>query len=324
LQKKVAEALQILKALGLPVESWTEKRAHRIALALLAVADIKSDSEWKDARVLDLSNPRTITSREIITYWTKHFGENVSSGSYDDVRRRDLVHLVLSDIVLPSAKNPDANRNDPTRGYAINPDAAKVLRKFGQRSWNAAVYAFYARHGSLEDRLERRRNIKTVPIKLPSGLSLELTLGPHNDLQKAIVERFLPQFASPKTQILYIGDTSKKDLFKDEKKLTDIGFFELAHAALPDVVAYDPDRNWVFLIEAVHSSNPISKERHLMLETMTKQCTAPRIYVSVFKDRRELRKWLLAISWETEVWLVESPDHLIHFDGEKFLGPYQE
>jgi len=30
------------------------------------------------------------------------------------------------------------------------------------------------------------------------------------------------------------------------------------------------------------------------------------------------------ISWETEVWVAESPTHLIHFNGERFLGPYEE
>jgi BsuBI/PstI restriction endonuclease domain len=30
------------------------------------------------------------------------------------------------------------------------------------------------------------------------------------------------------------------------------------------------------------------------------------------------------ISWETEVWVADSPAHLIHFNGERFLGPYPE
>ena len=28
------------------------------------------------------------------------------------------------------------------------------------------------------------------------------------------------------------------------------------------------------------------------------------------------------ISWETEVWVADSPTHMIHFNGERFLGPY--
>jgi type II restriction enzyme len=119
-----------------------------------------------------------------------------------------------------------------------------------------------------------------------------------------------------------VGDATKKLLVMEKARLKSLGFFELAHDALPDVVAYDAVRNWLFLVEAVHSSNPVSKLRHLRLERMTEQCTAPRVYVSVFKDRQSLRGWLPEISWETEVWLVESPDHLIHFDGEKFLGPH--
>jgi type II restriction enzyme len=187
--------------------------------------------------------------------------------------------------------------------------------------WQKLVDAFRAAMGSLEDRMERRRQQRKVPVKLPSGKTLDLSFGPHNDLQKAIIEDFLPRFV-PGAEVLYVGDTAKKLVLIEEATLNAIGFFELAHDALPDVVAYDAAHNWLFLIEAVHSANPISKLRHLMLERMTEKCTAPRVYVSVFKDRQSLRDWLLEISWETEVWLVESPDHVIHFDGEKFFAPY--
>jgi hypothetical protein len=30
------------------------------------------------------------------------------------------------------------------------------------------------------------------------------------------------------------------------------------------------------------------------------------------------------IPWETEVWVAEDPDHIIHFNGERFLGPYPD
>ena len=318
---KILEAIRILEALGLPLSELTARRRQRVALAFLAVADVKPRSRWQHARVFDGANPQTITTREIIEYWNKHFGEHVSSGSYDDVRRRDLRQLVLSGMVLASAKNPDANTNNPTRGYAISPDVVHVLRRFGDASWKSAVDEFCVTHGTLKERLERPRQFKTIPVKLPNGQPLELRMGAHNDLQKAIVEMFLPRFA-PGAEILYIGDTSKKSLFIEKARLSELGFFELAHDALPDIVAYDAARNWLFLIEAVHSSNPISQTRHLMLETMTAQCTAPRVYVSVFRDRRSFRKWLLEISWETEVWLCNSPDHLIHFNGDNFLGPH--
>jgi len=35
-----------------------------------------------------------------------------------------------------------------------------------------------------------------------------------------------------------------------------------------------------------------------------------------------MAKYLAEIAWETEVWVADSPTHLIHFNGQRFLGPY--
>jgi adenine-specific DNA-methyltransferase len=37
-----------------------------------------------------------------------------------------------------------------------------------------------------------------------------------------------------------------------------------------------------------------------------------------------MRSFLDSISWETEVWIADGPDHMMHFDGERFLGPYPD
>jgi type II restriction enzyme len=50
---------------------------------------------------------------------------------------------------------------------------------------------------------------------------------------------------------------------------------------------------------------------------------APVFHVTAFLTRNKFRKWAADIAWETEVWIAEAPDHLIHFDGKKFLGPYE-
>ncbi len=177
------------------------------------------------------------------------------------------------------------------------------------------------RNNPLEDRMERRRQLPKVPVTLPSGKALELSFGSHSDLQQAIIEEFLPRYGNG-AEVLYVGDSAKKSLLMEEEALTQFGFFELVHDELPDVVAYDPVKNWLYLIEAVHSSNPISKPRRLTLERMTEKCVAPRVYVSVFRDRKSMRNLLAEIIWGTHVWIVESPNHLIHFDGARFLGPY--
>ncbi len=95
-----------------------------------------------------------------------------------------------------------------------------------------------------------------------------------------------------------------------------------SHEKLPDVVIYDEDRNWLFSIEAVTSHGPVSPKRHFELEEMLQECSAGRVYVTAFPDLLTFRDFLTDIAWETEVWIAEIPDHLAHFDGERFLGPH--
>ena len=47
------------------------------------------------------------------------------------------------------------------------------------------------------------------------------------------------------------------------------------------------------------------------------------IFVTAFPDRALMSKYLPDISWETEVWRADSPTHLIHFNGDRFLGPHE-
>ena len=145
----------------------------------------------------------------------------------------------------------------------------------------------------------------------------------HNLLQKLIIEEFLPRFGKG-SQVLYVGDTANKMLHIDKKELAKINFFELSHDELPDVIAYRAKKNWLYLIEAVHSSGSISETRLLELKILTEKCTAELIYVTAFFNRAEFRKWASEIAWETEVWIADNPDHLIHFNGDKFLGPYKD
>ena len=322
IQIKISEARKILQAIGIPLgkgELKTELRQDRLALTLLAVADIKPSSKWMDAKIHDDGNDYALRTRDIINFWNNFYKLDISLSSYDDVRRKNLVYLIEAGLVLRSANDPDANTNDPTRRYAISQAGVDILHRFGESGWEEYVDQFKDRCGDLRQKLQRNRQRTMIPVKLPNKQELFLTPGRHNALQKAIVEEFLPRFA-PSSEILYLGDTTRKRLFIRERFLQEMGFSNLDSSRLPDIIAYFAKKNWLIIIEAVHSSNPISQLRHLDLECLTAGCQAERIFVSVFQNREELRKWLVEISWETEVWLVDEPDHLIHFDGEKFLG----
>jgi len=313
-QKIINEALDILESVGIPLASYTERRLERMAVCFLAVASVTNN--WTKA-----SDKSFLKTREIISLVNKNFEENISSGSYDDIRRKDLKLLVIADLVLNSGDNLRAATNDPTRGYSLHPDFKNLIVHYGTAAWKKKLKEFNKNKPSLAELLARKRNIEQIPVTLPDGKPLQLSLGEHNVLQKQIIEQFLPRFGSD-CEVLYIGDTSNKMLHIDEKALEELLFFKLSHDELPDIIAISKKKNWLYLIEAVHSSGPMSEIRVHELKKLLKDCKAELIFVTAFLSRADFRKWTMDIAWETEVWIADNPDHLIHFNGHKFLGAY--
>lgn len=314
--KLLEEAISILVAVGLPIVGKTERSLERMAMAFMAVAGVTN--EWKTA-----SDSRYLKTRDVINFINEHFEEGISSGSYDDIRRKDLKLLVVAGLVLNSSNKPNAATNDPTRGYRLDTEFMTLVQSYGTSSWKLNVDKFISNQTTLDSLLSRQRNMDKVPVTLPTGTQLSLSTGKHNELQKAIIEDFLPRFGHG-CEVLYIGDTVNKMLYVDSLKLEELHFFELSHDELPDIIAYNHSRNWLYLIEAVHSSGTISEIRMLELKRLTQPCKAEIIYVTAFLNKSEFRKWAAEIAWETEVWIAENPDHLIHFNGDKFLGPYKD
>ena len=232
-----------------------------------------------------------------------------------------LASTVAAGIIIRSANDPEAVRNDPTRGYALDPASALVIQAFGTEAWEGVLEDYLAARETLTEQLAKARKLEQVPITLPGGKQLLLSPGAHNKLHKAVVEEFLPRFGHG-AHVLYIGDAADKYLYLDKPKLDDLHFFEIGHGELPDIISWSPEKNWLYLIEAVHSSGPISSTRLRELQKLTRQCTAEIVYVTAFEDRKTFRKFAPEIAWETEVWIARDPDHLIHFDGQRFLGPY--
>ena len=312
-KKLIFSMLDILGEAGIPLDG-THRRLEKMAMACMAVGNIKSS--FQEAKSADDEN--FLKTRDIIAFENKNYGEKRSSGSYDDVRREDLLYPVQAGIVLNSSAFDAQATNNPTRGYALNPLFAKLLKNHGTPQWKEELEKFKEQVKLLNEELERKRDLEKIPVKLPSGIDIQLSAGEHNVLQKHIVEEFLPRFGMG-AEVLYIGDTSDKYLHKDEEALEEIGFFTLEHEELPDVVAYSKEKNLLFLIEAVHSTGPMDEIRVMKLKKQLEKCTATLIFVTTFLDKKEFKKWAADIAWESEVWIADTPEHMIHFNGYKFL-----
>ena len=326
IEKRVEEVLDILNAIGFPIGSGTEfgtpLRQKRVANILMGVANLKPNQPFSKICYYGDGNEYAPRTRDLIRFINEHYGESIADSSYDDIRRKNLDFLVEAEIVVRAANRPGAATNDGTRGYAISPDAIDLFRLAGSENWEKVVKGWTEKAGNLSEKLARPRPQKLVDVKLPDGTTLNLSEGKHNDLQKAIVEDFLSRFLV-KPELLYFGDTAKKILIHDADRLHEIGLQEFSHDTLPDVVAVDSERGWLYFIEAVHSANPISRLRHLTLEKLSSDCELGIVYVSAFLDRAAFRQWVAELSWETEVWLASDPSHMIHFNGDRFLGPHE-
>ena len=135
-----------------------------------------------------------------------------------------------------------------------------------------------------------------------------------------ILEEFAPRFA-PNSECLYVGDTIEKDLVKNADKLRELGFEITLHDKMPDVVLYREEKNWIYFVETVTSVGPIDPKRILEITELTRDVTAGKIYVTAFWDFGTYKKFSETLAWETEVWIAQAPDHMIHLNGDKFLGP---
>ena len=285
-----------------------------MAICFLAVAGVSKD--WRKAK-LDTN----LKSRDIIKVVNDLFEEKISSGSYDDIRRKGLKLLVLADLVINSGVNKGSATNDPTRGYALHPNFKNLIESYKTDTWDKKLKEFNKNRPNLSEILARKRDLEKIPVTLPGGKPLKLSLGEHNVLQKAIIEEFLSRYGGG-ASVLYIGDTSNKTLHIETDRLKELGVFELSHDELPDIIAYSKKYNWLYLIEAVYSSGPISETRLLELKKALGKCKSELIFVTAFLTRNDFKKWQMDIAWETEVWTADHPDHLVHFNGHKYLGPF--
>ncbi len=306
---KIDEARDILEQLGLP----PAQRNDISCLTLLALAGLSEDDTWNAA-----SKPsRTI--HQILGFMRDTHGREYAENTREVVRRQVIHQFEQARLVDRNPDAPDLPTNSPHYHYGLTDEALRVLRLYGRSTWESELLAFRSSHGALLEIYQRRRQMREIPIRTSAGEEIRLSPGRHNRLQALVVTDFGPRFASGSI-LLYLGDAARKLLHLDRGKLDHLGVPITEHDKLPDVVLYDEERSWLFLVEAVTSHGPMSPKRVEELEVTLKDCVATRLYVSAFLDFRQFKRHVENIAWETEVWVAEIPDHLIHFNGDKFLG----
>ena len=302
---KINEAREILKALGMP----KAQQADICCYTLLAMAGLKQETVWADAE------NEWIRIHEIIQFANTYYGSTYAENSRETFRKQALHHFRNAALV----ENNGKATNSPNYKYRLTEETLQMIKAFQTPKWQESLNRFLVYHEKLIDIYASKKKMTMMPVSI-NGADFLFSTGKHNELQKAIIEEFAPRFA-PDSECLYVGDTIEKDLVKNVDKLTELGFEITLHDKMPDVVLYREDKDWIYFVESVTSVGPMDSKRILELTEMTENVTAGKIFVTAFLDFKTYKRFSETLAWETEVWIAEIPEHMIHLNGDKFLGP---
>ncbi len=308
---KLEDAKVILRAIGLPAAQQNEISA----LTLLALCGIKPRSSWNSASRQSLK-----ITKGIMQFVKDFYKKSYAPNTRETFRRQVLHHFVQARIADYNPDNPRLPVNSPNAHYASTSEALRTIKTFGTQDWKNSTEKFISKVGNLSSKYKKERKQTLIPVKINGRKKIKLSAGKHNEIQAAIIEQFAARFAT-RGKLVFVGDTAKKDLYIDYSLLKKLRIPIDTQNKLPDVMIYDKSKDWLFLIETVASHGPVSPKRLLELKAFLKHCRAGKIYVTAFPDFSEFKRHSQNIAWETEVWVMEAPDHMIHFNGDKFLGP---
>lgn len=302
---KLNEAKQILNEIGMPKAQQTDLCAY----TLLALLGLKEQDKWMKAK------NEFIRIHDIMEFVKENYEIVYAENSRETFRKQALHHFRIAALIEDNEKPT----NSPNYRYRITEETLELIKSFNTPKWEKNKRDYLKNHDKLINIYENKRKLSKMPVKINND-DFVFSTGKHNELQKAIIEEFAPRFA-PNCSVLYVGDTKDKDLYKNKELLMKLNINMGEHEKLPDVILYKEDKNWIYFIEAVTSVGPISPKRVLEINEMTKNCIAGKVFVTAFIDMKTFKKFAEDLAWETEVWLSEMPDHMIHLNGDKFVGP---
>ena len=307
----IEEALAIIKSLGLPRAQQNE----RSAVSLLALLNLTPKKKWTEAE-----SP-LVGITPVMDWAHEHYEKKYAPNTRETFRRQTMHQFLAAGLVVYNPDKPDRSVNSPKVVYQIEPATLDLIRNFGTTKWTSKLAIYLAEHHTLISRYAKERQHNLIPVVIAPGKTIALSPGEHSELIRAIVEEFAPRFV-PGSVLVYAGDTGEKWGYFDKVLLTALGIEVDAHGKMPDVVLHYTEKNWLLLVESVTSHGPVDGKRHAELSKLFAGSKSGLVYVTAFPNRTIMGHYLGEIAWETEVWVADAPSHLIHFNGERFLGPY--
>lgn len=311
-EKRIVEAIDILGQFGLPCAQINERTAY----CLLALLNITPDKAWGE------SGSPLVGITPMMDFAREYYGKDYAPNTRETFRRFSMHQMVQAGIALYNPDMPDRPTNSPKAVYQISPAALDVIKAYGSRDWTGKLAAFKSMASTLTAQYAKERLMDMVKVKIRKDLQVSLSPGKHNELIRAIIEDMAPRFI-PGSTLVYIGDTGEKWGFFDDALSARLGFSVEVHGKMPDVILWQEEKNWLVLVESVTSHGPVDPKRYIELSELFSSVHADKVFISAFPDKRTFARFASDVAWETEVWVSDNPTHMVHFNGDKFIGPYK-
>ena len=226
-----------------------------------------------------------IRIHDIIAFIGEHYGVIYAENSRETFRKQAMHAFRTAALIEDNGKAT----NSPNYRYRITNEFLRVIQNMNEDEGvvceaNPFLVQFVSKHDSLSDIYASKKKMQKMPVRINNQ---DFTFSPGKHIAK----------------------------------LSQLGFEITLHDKMPDVVLYREDKNWIYFVESVTSVGPMDPKRIIEIESMTKNVSAGKIYVTAFLDFATFKKFSEQLAWETEVWIADMPDHMIHLNGDKFLGP---
>ncbi len=310
------DAKTILDSIGMPSHLVNP----RSVMTLAALAEMYGDKKWRNA------SEDYHGTHHIVTFINEHYPNKAgldktpyAENSRETFRKYNIKPWISAGILEPKA---GLATNDKDNSYRFTSYFASLIRTYGTEQWEEKLTEYKENHVTYAEYLKQTKNIERDYITEYGDIKISLKKSAHNKLQLNILQYLIPLVCKEKPELLYIGDATDRNLWQKDERLDELGIHVLSQSGnLPDIIVYDESQKRVIFIEAYHSTGPFTIDRVNAIKSLCACAEGTEAaFITAFDSTAKMLKNYKDIAWDTDIWSADEPTHLVHKNGDKFIG----
>lgn len=310
------DAKVILISIGMP-EHLSNPRC---VMTLAALAEMSGDKKWRNA------SEDYHGTHHVLTFINTNFPQKagLDKKSYAENSRETFRDETIKPWISAGILEAKAGlaTNDKDNSYRFTSYFASLIRTYGTEQWEEKLAEYRESHVIYADYLKQTKTVER-DYKLDYGnVEISLKKSPHNKLQLNILQFLIPLICKEEPELLYIGDATDRDLWQKDERLMELGINVLSQSGnLPDIIVYDTSQKRVIFIEAYHSTGAFTIDRVNAIKALcTCEAGTEVAFITAFDSTAKMLKNYKSVAWDTDMWSADEPTHLVHKNGDKFIG----